>query len=243
MGLPVDEAVDHLHPGALERAGPQQILLLVEAGLELDHRGDRLAGFGGVDQRADDRRLLAGAVQRLLDRDDVGVGRRLLEEFDHHLEAFVGVVDEDVLAPDRREAIAAMLADALGEARVEGPELEVGAVFLDQAGEVGHAEEAARLGDDRVRRVEAVLDHPHQAFGHARLELQPDHPAAAAALDRGAEVADQILGFLLDLDVAVAQDPERAAAQHVVAWGTDSRSCAGSAFPAQCSAAARRGCG
>ena len=99
VGLPVDEAVDDLHAGALERARPHQILLLVEARLELDHRGHRLAGLGGVDQRADDRRLLAGAVERLLDRDDVGVGGRLLEEFDHHLEALVGVVDEDVLAP------------------------------------------------------------------------------------------------------------------------------------------------
>ena len=107
----------------------------------------------------DDRRLLAGAVERLLDRDDVGVGGRLLDERDHHLEAFVGVVDEDVLFPDRREAVAAMLADALGEARVEGRELEVGPVLLDQLREVGHAEEAARFGDDRAGRVEALLDH------------------------------------------------------------------------------------
>ena len=52
VGLPVDEAVDDLHAGALERAGPQQILLLVEARLQLDHGGHRLAGLGGVDQRA-----------------------------------------------------------------------------------------------------------------------------------------------------------------------------------------------
>ena len=47
-------------------------------------------------------------------------------------------------------------------------------------------------------------------------ELQPDDPAAPAALDRGAEVADEVLGLFLDLDVAVAQDAERAAAKHVI---------------------------
>ena len=45
---------------------------------------------------------------------------------------------------DRREAVAAMLADALGEARVERREFEVGPVLLDQLREVGHAEQAAR---------------------------------------------------------------------------------------------------
>ena len=129
-----------------------EVLLLVEAGLQLDDGGHRLAGFGGVDQRAHDRRLLARAVERLLDRHDVRVERRLPDELHHHLEAFVGVVDEDVLFADRREAIAAMLADALGKARVERRELEVGPVFLDDGREVGHAEEAARLGDDRVLR-------------------------------------------------------------------------------------------
>ena len=50
----------------------------------------------------------------------------------------------------------------------------------------------------------------------SRLELQPDDPAAPPALDRGPEVADEVLGFLLDLDVAVADDAERAAAQHFI---------------------------
>ena len=143
VGLPVDEAVDDLDAGALQRIGPQQILLLVEPRLQFDHRGHRLAGLGGVDQRADDRRAIAGAVESLLDRDDVGVGGGLLDEFDHHLEAFVGVVDEDVLLADRRETVAAMLADALGKARVERLELEVGAVLVDQQRQVAHAEQAA----------------------------------------------------------------------------------------------------
>ena len=166
----------------------------------------------------DDRRLLAGAVERLLDRDDVRVGRRLLEEGDHHLEALIRVVDDDVLVADRREAIAAMFADALGKARVERRELEVGPVLLDQLRQIGDAEEAARFGDERVCGVRALrLTTATRLVGHLRLELQPDDPAAPAALDRGAEVADEILGLLLDLDVAVADDAEGAAAEHLIA--------------------------
>ena len=52
--------------------------------------------------------------------------------------------------------------------------------------------------------------------GMSGLELEPDDAAAPPPLDRGPEVADQVLGFLLDLDVAVADDPERAAAKHLI---------------------------
>ena len=74
---------------------------------------------------------------------------------------------------------------------------------------------------------EALADHFLQVGRSVGGELQPDHPAAAAALDRAAEVADQILGFFLDLDVAVADQPERAgvdlleAGEELVEMGPD----------------------
>lgn len=77
VGLELDEAEDDLHAGALEIARPADVRLFVEAGLELDQRRDRLAGFGGVDQRADDRAVVGGAVKRLLYRQDVRIARSL----------------------------------------------------------------------------------------------------------------------------------------------------------------------
>ena len=47
---------------------------------------------------------------------------------------------------------------------------------------------------------------------HRRFDLEADHVAAAAALQRRLVRAHQILGFLLDLDVAVAQHAEGALA-------------------------------
>ena len=57
VGLQLDEAVDHLHAGALEIARPADVGFLVEARLQLDQRGDGLAGFGRLGQRLDDRRV------------------------------------------------------------------------------------------------------------------------------------------------------------------------------------------
>ena len=139
VGLQFHEAINHLHAGAFERRGPDKVLLLVETRLQFDDRRHRLAGFGGIDQRADDRGVLAGAIQRLLDGDDIGVGRRLLEERQHHLEAFIGVVDDKVLGADGGKTIAAMFADSLGKARRIGLELQIGPVFIDEQRQIGNA--------------------------------------------------------------------------------------------------------
>ena len=71
VGLQFDEAEHDLRAGAFEIARPADIRLLVEARLQFDERGDRLAGFGRLDQRAHDRAVGRGAIERLLDRDDV----------------------------------------------------------------------------------------------------------------------------------------------------------------------------
>ena len=117
MGLEFDEAEDHLHAGAFEIARPLDIGFLVEARLELDQRHDRFARFGGLGQRRHDGRIARGAIERLLDCDHVGVARRLQHELHDHVEGLVGVMHHDVLLADRGEAIAAMVADAFGEAR------------------------------------------------------------------------------------------------------------------------------
>ena len=128
VGLEFDEAVHDLHAGAFEVARPADIGLLVEARLQLDQRGDRLAGFGGLDQRPHDRAVGGGAVERLLDGDDIGIARRLLQELHDHVEGFVGMMDDQILLPDRGEAVAAVIADAFGKARIVGHEFEIGTV-------------------------------------------------------------------------------------------------------------------
>ena len=78
--LEPDDAVHDVAAGLLELARPPDVGLLVEAGLDLDEHQHLLAGLGSVDQCVHDRRVTAGAVERLLDGQDVRVVGGLLEE-------------------------------------------------------------------------------------------------------------------------------------------------------------------
>src|ERR1700722_7178223 len=97
VGLQFDEAEHDLRARAFEIARPADVRFLVEARLEFDERGHRLAGLGRLDQRANDRTVRRGAIERLLDRHDIGIARRLGEELHDDIERFVGVMDDEVL--------------------------------------------------------------------------------------------------------------------------------------------------
>ena len=85
--LQPDDAVHHLRAHRLEPLGPVDVGLLVEARLQLDHRHHFLAAPRRLDQQVHQRRLAAGAVDGLLDRQHVGVVHRLAQELHHRLEA------------------------------------------------------------------------------------------------------------------------------------------------------------
>ena len=214
VGLEVDEAVDDLGAGALQIARPADIRRLVEPRLQLDQRRDALARFGRFGQRLDDRRLGAGPVQGLLDRDDGRIARRLAQELNDDVEALIRVVDEDILGPDRRETIAAEIPDALGRTRVVRLEQQVRALVVDQLADIGEAEKPVDFEDILLRHLQ-FLDHElAQAGGHCRIDRKFDHMAAPPPFQRGFEQGDQIFGFFLDLDVAVPDRPEMAARLH-----------------------------
>ncbi len=221
MGLEVDEAVDDLHAGALEVARPADVGLLVEARLELDQRRHRLAGFGGRDQLLDDRRIGRGAVECLLDRHHGRIARRLVQELHHDVEALVGMVDDDVLGADGGEAIAAEVADALGEASIVGRELEVGPVVDDHRLDVADVEHAVEMEDVHGRRLRRDLELVEQEIAqlgrHGAVDRDRDQVAAAAALERALVEQHQVLGLFVDLDVAVADQPEHRLLDHLVA--------------------------
>src|ERR1043166_1921049 len=129
-------------------ARPFDVGRFVEAGLELDHGGDRLARLRRLDQRLDDRRILGGSIERLLAGDHVRIERRLPEELHHHIEALERMMDDDILGADRGETIAAMVADALGKAREIRFELQIGALLQDQLPGIGEAQRV--LDEDEI---------------------------------------------------------------------------------------------
>ena len=151
-----------------------------------------------------------GAVERLLDRDHVGIARRLLQELHHHVEGFVGVVDDQVLLPDGGEAVAAMVADALGIARIVGHEFEIGPVEPGELGEIVERQHAVDQEHLVVGDGERALHEAAQFRRHRGVEFEPDHRAAPALLERGLEQPHQIFGLFLDFHFRVADDAEGA---------------------------------
>src|SRR5215217_2815143 len=119
-------------------------------------------------------------------------------------------MDDDVLLPDRREAVAAGLADALREARVVGLELEVGAVERHELRQLVQGQHAVDDEDVLGRDLEFLSDEMADVLGHPGLDLEADHGAAAALLERSLVEAHEILGLFLDLDVRIADDSEAA---------------------------------
>ena len=104
--LEPDQPVHDVGAGPFQLARPDDVRLLVEAGLDLDQDDDLLAALGGPDQRLDDRRVARRPVEGLLDGQDLGIVGRLGDEpLDRRGERFVRVVDEDVAGADRGEDV------------------------------------------------------------------------------------------------------------------------------------------
>ena len=120
------------------------------------------------------------------------------------------MVDNQVLLPDGGEAIAAVIANALGIARVIGHEFEVGPVEpgeLRQFVERQHAiDQEHFVVGDRQR----ALHEQAQFRRHLGVDLEPDHRTAPALLERGLVQPHQVLGLFLDFHFRVADDAEGA---------------------------------
>ena len=137
MGLVLDEAEDDVDARRAPGRAPSCRLASSSKRALISTRAVTFLPFSAASIRAATIGLsLRGAVERLLDRQHVGVARGLAQELHHHVEALERVVDQDVLLADGGEAVAAVVADALGEARLEGLELQVRPVRRDQLGQL-----------------------------------------------------------------------------------------------------------
>ncbi len=202
-------AVDDVHAGLLQRLRPVDVHALVEARLQLDQRDRLLAALGGVDQRRHQRRVVARAVDGLLDREHVRVGDGLLDEaLDRGRERHVRVVHEQVAFAHRAEHVRA-LALAAQQPRMGDPDDRLLAQ-LDVAGQLDDLPQRAHV-EQAVDRVDLLVLHAQQPrqrlaqlLGAVRADLDAhdlaETPAAQLVLDR----LQQVGGVVGDLQVGVA---------------------------------------
>ena len=165
--------------------------------------------------------VAGGAVERLLDREHVRVGCRLLEEALHRGgERVVGVVQQHVVAAYGVEHVDRRGRLDLGQLAVGGRHergvLQVLAAEVGdpvQPGEVeGPGETEDLLGVDPELGDEQVED----PLVDGLLDLQAHGRAEAAAQQLLLQGLEQVLGVvLLDLQVLVAGDPEGVGVEHL----------------------------
>src|SRR5689334_5299782 len=97
------------------------------------------------------------------------------------------MVDDEILLPDRRQAIAAMIAHAPGIAWRVRLEFEVGPI---ETGDLPHLIECQHAVDGEyavIGHTERALHEAPQLNRHGCFDVEPDHRSAAAPLERGLE--------------------------------------------------------
>ena len=97
MCLQADDAIDDMRACFLEAARPLNVGGFIKAGTQLDDGGDLFAGSRRVHKCFYDRRIATGAIQSNLDRQHLLVLCGILYEFDDWIEAFVGMMQENIL--------------------------------------------------------------------------------------------------------------------------------------------------
>ena len=88
--------------------------------------------------------------------------RRLVEELNDDVERFVRVVDDEILLPDRGEAIAAELLDPLRKSRVVRRELEVRSLYRHQLRQFVQGQHTFDQHDSRRDNVDVAGDEGTQ---------------------------------------------------------------------------------
>ena len=230
VGLEADHAVDHYRAGLLQAAGQLQVGLFVEAGAQLDHRGDLLAVACRLDQGVDDLRVGTAAVQGLLDRQHVRILGGLAQQVDHRGEGLERVHQQHVeLAEDVEEVFLLLqkTRDRRGEGRVLQLRMAFQAGDAEQAGQVDRAADLVQLAFGQAELLEQVVGQVLRAGIH---HLQAYRIPVATREQLAAQRAGQVLDILgVHRQVGVAGQAELVAALHlhageqVVGVGVDHR--------------------
>ena len=222
VGLQAEHAVDDLRPGLLEPLGPVDVRFLVEARHQLDHDRHFLAAARRLDQRFHQHRVDAGAIDGLLDGDDVGIVGGAADELDDRLERLVGMVEQDVVRADRGEDVR-LIAQPIGESGNERRIRErVDVDLVDQrreARDVDRPVAAVEVGVGELELLEQELrERLRTVLGDLEAHRRAELPVRQLALQRLA----QVLHFLLvDPQVGVARHPELRVVDDVAARERD----------------------
>ena len=202
------------HPAA--SLGPVDVVLLVEAGAQLDHDRDVLPVLRCGAEVLDELGPAGESVDGDLDGEDGGVLGGLAQELEEGVHALVGIGEQDVVLEDLPQDVLAgdEGIGALGRERRIGEPSALGGREPVRQGE-GPAELERRGGGEDLLRCEPepVAQVPLERRGDGPVQLQPHgrEPGAGAQelLHLRAEVLIDLEGLVVGGDVGVACDAEQ----------------------------------
>ena len=214
----VHEPVDDVHAGLFEPCRPADIAALVESGFQLDEHGDLLARLRGSHQPLHERRFVADAVERHLDRDDMFVVDGRIEKGLERRKRVERMVEQRVAIFDVLENAVSVLA-VPDHARHERRVFQFRPLDACQCHPVGEAQPRGRAQHDLALDLEILdqnVEHPRR---HIRVDLQQRQRAvpdfAKTLVDR-LEQIDRLL--FLQHDVCFANHAEQMRIDHLDAW-------------------------
>ena len=94
------QTIDNMTARFLQLLCPDDIVFLVKPCLQFHQNGNLLSVLRRLLQRRDNGGIAADSVERLLDRQNLRISRRLPNEPYHRLKALVGVMHENIALPD-----------------------------------------------------------------------------------------------------------------------------------------------
>ena len=214
MRLVADDPVDHLRARLLEARGDLDVRRLVEARPQLDDDRDFLARARRLDECFHQLRVGAGAIDRLTDREDLGVTRRGADQVADRSERLERMVEENVLPPNHRED--RRLLEVARRPGDKGAVLQVGAI--DEGVELVESVQVHRPVDPvevlfaELELIEEELLHLFRAvFG----DLEARRTGEAATVELPLERLHQVVDFFfIDVQIGVSGDPELVAPLH-----------------------------
>src|SRR5262245_22508432 len=118
------------------------------------------------------------------------------------------MMDNEIFLTNCCEAVATVVAYALGITRIVRCELKIGAIKFRKLIDVVEREKAVDPEDLIVGDRQRALHETAQLWRHCRAELEPDHRSASALFQRRFEQSHEVLGLFLDFHFGVAHGAE-----------------------------------
>ena len=106
VGLEANDSVNHVNTRRLELASPSDVVLLIESGFDFNQSQNLLAGLCGINQRINNWRVTAGAIESLLDGQNLRISSSLLQKsLRAGCESFVWVVNQNLALANGRKDV------------------------------------------------------------------------------------------------------------------------------------------